>query len=320
MDNQSNQHQYLLRFLTHLLAQAAGWVVLIYIRVPLSSLPLLFPVSHAANLELSYFLLPFWTLGIWITQIHRQSVPLPRIILTFVITTLLSLLTFFAIRDFGALSRSIFISEVIISPLIAILVARMWPFTAHQNIKIELDLEGRLGGSKPRAYHVGMRLRQMTLSDYSSKPKSRFCFLDIPNGRPNLPAYRNPFKSSIDILGATVGLLILSPIMLVTAALIYLLLPVSGGSQWSMFPLYKFGRWSPSDSLKDKLMDEQLEGPAFKMKRPSHYSIGAIIPAQHRQVRSCSMCFEDTCHWWVQDHTSQKRFNIIPLSNTVDFL
>ena len=24
------------------------------------------------------------------------------------------------------------------------------------------------------------------------------------------------------------------------------------------------------------------------------------------------MCFEDTCHWWVQDHTSQKRFNIIP--------
>ena len=294
MENQSNQHQHILRFLTHLLAQTAGWIALVYIRVPLSSLPLLFPVTYAANLELSYFLLPFWSLGIWITQIHRQSVPLPRIILTFVITTLLSLLTFFALRDFGALSRSLFISEAIISPLIAILVARIWPFKAHQNIKISLhELEDQIGSNPNpfKAYHVGIHgweRNDFYRIIHQSQVEEIPVFLDIPEmGSPNLPAYRTPFKSSIDIFGATMGLLILSPIMLITAAFIYLtdrgpifFVQYRVGLNGQMFPLYKFRSMvTNADSLKEKLMEKnELEGPAFKMKRdPRITRIGAII-------------------------------------------
>ena len=294
MENQSHNHNYMLRFITHLLAQAAGWVALIYIRVPLSSLPILFPVYHAANLELSFFLLPFWALGIWITQIHRQSVPLPRIILTFVITSLLTLLIFFSIRDFGALSRSIFISEVIVSPLIAILVARMWPFTAHQHINVQLqDLEDQIGHNPTpyKAYRVGIHgweRNDFYRIIHKSQVEEIPVFLDIPQMTdPSLPSYRNLFKSSIDIVGATLGLLLLSPIMLLTAALIYLtdrgpifFVQYRVGLNGQMFPLYKFRSMvTNADALKDKLMDKnELEGPAFKMKRdPRITRIGAII-------------------------------------------
>lgn len=295
MTNMENQSlKYSLRFTTHLLAQAIGWAAIIFVREMSTTLPFLVDINSREHVSLVLFLAPFWALGIWITQLHRHNVPIPLILITFVMTTLLSLFSFFAFQDTSALSRTIFTTEIFLSPLIAIFVARIWPFPTFSDFKIELgelEIQMKKQMEPHSAFHVGIQgweRNDFYRVIHESHMKKLPVFLDIPvMERPRLPKYRNFFKASIDILGATVGLLMLSPIMLITSALIYLtdrgpvfFVQYRVGIDGKMFPLYKFRSMViNADELKDNLMDKnELEGPAFKMKRdPRITRIGAII-------------------------------------------
>jgi lipopolysaccharide/colanic/teichoic acid biosynthesis glycosyltransferase len=282
------------RFILHLITQSVGWVLLVYLREPLSSLPYLVVISTQIHIHFLLFLVPFWALGIWSAQLHRRSGTVPVIILTFTISTLLSLVIFFAFRDTSNLSRTIFIAEFFASPLIAILTSRILPFPVNHSYTLslrELELKLENNQSQYSEFHVDIQGWQKT-EFYKVIEKSHKLevpvFLKIPELQPPVfPKYKNAFKSFIDVTGATLGLLALSPLMFFVAMIIYLtdqgpvfFVQHRVGFNGQMFPLYKFRSMViDAESKKDSLMSKnELKGPAFKMKKdPRITRIGAII-------------------------------------------
>jgi len=95
------------------------------------------------------------------------------------------------------------------------------------------------------------------------------------------------WKRSIDILGSTLGLIVLSPLLLIVAAAIKLTSPgpvffsqLRSGRGGRPFPMFKFRSMVvDAEERKQELMEQnEQDGPAFKMENdPRITSIGHVI-------------------------------------------